>query len=456
MSGAHADHPLGLGQEGASSPPVDLLSKLCSPGAAHVVIALVLIVIFPWAILRAVKDGGCDLRDFCVSGQYVLDHGVRMFEILDDGGHIARPASCLARYLPSVDVAFIPLALLPIQVTAALWYCMNVASWYGLLRIVRRELLTIEDDALRQRGTLAAALLMLPIAVDGFLLGSFHMLVMLLTVAGLTNAWRGRAWRGGLLLGIGVWLKLLPIVGVGYLLLKRKWMAAGTAVLCALTIDVVLSLAGYGLATAWQEHVHWLSQGAVGTATRQMDDGNANDEDRLTNQSTMVVVRRLFNDQTGFPELTVTALSPAMLGAMELGVLGALGTAMLWLLKRPATALRPEDWSAEISLVLLCTVWFSPVVWSYHFSAALPALAFLMARSGHEASKRATAAVWIFAIACFTIPLARAGGHMLWATFIVGAQVALVGWRAPKTSAQVLPDRIEAPFPLAVYHRLNS
>lgn len=445
MSGAHAEHSFGLRQNENASPPVDLLGKLCSPGAAHVIIAVVLIVIFPWSIHRAVKDGGCDLQDFCVSGQYVLDHGVRMFEILDDEGHIARSASCLARYLPSVDVAFIPLALLPIQLTAALWYCMNIASWYGLLRVVQHELLTIEDEALRQRATMAAALLMLPIAIDGFLLGSFHMLMIFLTVAGLTNAWRGRAWRGGLLLGIGVWLKLLPIVGVGYLLLKRKWLAAATAILCALTIDVVLSVAGYGLATGWQEHVHWLDQGAVGTATRQMDDGNANDEDRLTNQSTMVVVRRLFNDQTGFSELTITALSPAMLGAVELGVLGALGAGVLWLLKRPAYRLRPEDWSAEISLVLLCTVWFSPVVWSYHFSAALPALALLMARPGHEASKRATAAVWIFALACFTIPLARAGGHMLWATFFIGAQVAIVGWRSPKTSAQELTDRIGSP-----------
>jgi alpha-1,2-mannosyltransferase len=449
MSGAHTDHAIGILPREDVSPPIDLLSKLCSPSAAHAIMALALVAIFPWSVHRAVKDGGCDLQDFCISGQYVLDHGVRMYEILDEDGNIARAASCLGRYLPSVDIAFIPLALLPISITAALWYCMNVASWYGLLRIVQRELLTIEDTSERQRGTLAAALLMLPVAVDGFLLGSFHMLVVLLTVAGLTNAWHGRAVRGGLLLGIGVWLKLLPIVGVGYLLLKRKWLAAGVAVLCVLTIDVALSVVGYGPATAWQEHVHWLNQGAVGSATRQMDERKANDEDRITNQSTMVVVRRLFNDRAGFPKLTITTLSPAMLGAAELSVLGGLGAAVLWLLRRPASALRPDDWSAEISLVLLSTLWFSPVVWSYHFSAAFPALAFLMARPGHEASKRATAGVWIFALACFTIPLARAGGHMLWATFFVGAQVAVVGWKAPKLFNPAATDRPGSDFQLA-------
>ena len=53
--------------------------------------------------------------------------------------------------------------------------------------MVRRELLTVDDPSVRERGTLAAALLIFPIAIDGFLLGSFHMLVMFLTVAGLTN-----------------------------------------------------------------------------------------------------------------------------------------------------------------------------------------------------------------------------------------------------------------------------
>lgn len=432
MSGAHTEFAIGVSQARNGIPPADLLNRLCSPRAANLIMAVALAVIFPWSVLRAVKDGGCDLQDFCIAGKYVLDHSVRMYEIRDEEDNMVRAASCLARYLPSVDVAFIPLALLPLPVTAAIWYGMNVASWYALLRVVRRELLTIEDESIRERGTLAAALLMLPVAVDGFLLGSFHMLVVFLTVAGLTSVWHGRSWRGGLLLGVGVWLKLLPIVGVGYLLLKRKWLAAAVALACALTIDVALTLAGYGLATGWREHAEWLNQGAVGTATRQMEEFKANDEDRITNQSTLVVVRRLFNDRAGFPKLTVYNLSPDMLGAVQLCVLGSLGAGVLWLLRRPATSLQPADWSAEIAIVLLSTLWFSPVVWSYHFSAALPALALLMARSGQEASKRLTAAVWILALVCFTIPLARAGGHMLWATYFVGAQVALAAWKTPK------------------------
>ncbi|HEY2837511.1 MAG TPA: glycosyltransferase family 87 protein, partial [Pirellulales bacterium] len=333
--------------------------------------------------------------------------------------------------------------------TATLWYSMNVACWYGLLRVVQRELLTVDDPSVRERGTLAAALLIFPIAIDGFLLGSFHMLVMFLTVAGLTDVWHGRSWRGGLLLGAGVWLKLLPIFGVGYLLLKRRWKAAAIALVCAVTIDATLSVAAYGWKTGWQEHALWLSQGAVGTATRQMEEEKSNDEDRITNQSTMVIVRRFFNERAGFPQLTLIDLSPTALAVMQLSALAGLGGVVLWLLRRPASELRPEDWAAEISIVLLTTLWFSPVVWSYHFTAAFPAIALLMARQDHEASKRTTAVVWIIAGACFAIPLARAGGHMLWATLFIGGQVALLDWQRTELNSDALSNRSRKSSPLA-------
>ena len=85
------------------------------------------------------------------------------------------------------------------------------------------------DAPIKRHAVLAAELLVMPLALDHFCLGAFHILMVWLMVAGLGRAARGRPWSGGLLLGMAVWVKLLPLMGVGYLVLKRKWLAAGVA-----------------------------------------------------------------------------------------------------------------------------------------------------------------------------------------------------------------------------------
>ena len=68
-----------------------------------------LIIGLPMAYQRAI-DNGPDLAGFCDAGRYILEHGTR------------EPKSTLSRYWPSADVPWILFALLPISVTAVLWY----------------------------------------------------------------------------------------------------------------------------------------------------------------------------------------------------------------------------------------------------------------------------------------------------------------------------------------------
>jgi cobalamin biosynthesis protein CobD/CbiB len=73
-------------------------------------------------------------------------------------------------------------------------------------------------------------------------------------------------------------------------------------------------------------------------------------------------------------------------------------------------------------LVALCTLWFSPVVWGYHFTAATPALAAISARRAAQPRRAWTgAALWLAVLASFAWRLARAFGAALWLTFLVGA-----------------------------------
>src|SRR5665213_1160443 len=78
----------------------------------------------PWAVYRASVNGGSDFPEFRDAGQFVVEHGTR------------HPRSSLYRYLPSLDVACIPLTWIPIEIGAAVWYAVNIGCWFGMLKTI--------------------------------------------------------------------------------------------------------------------------------------------------------------------------------------------------------------------------------------------------------------------------------------------------------------------------------
>ena len=186
---------------------------------------VLLIIGLPMAYQRAV-DNGPDLAGFCEAGRYILEHGTR------------EPHSTLSRYWPSADVPWILFALLPISVTAVLWYGIGCITWFGLLRTIYGRLLSDCEPAVRRHATLAAGLLAMPLVIDGLCLGSFHILMVWLMILGLDRACRGEETMGGILLGIGAWLKLLPMLGIGFLIYQRKWKGALIALATVIVFDV--------------------------------------------------------------------------------------------------------------------------------------------------------------------------------------------------------------------------
>ena len=247
-----------------------------------------LIIGLPMAYQRAI-DNGPDLAGFCDAGRYILEHGTR------------DPKSTLSRYWPSADVPWILFALLPISVTAVLWYGIGCAAWLGLLRTICGRMLVGLDPVAKRHATLAAGLLAMPLVIDGMCLGSFHVLMVWLMILGLDRACRGEETRGGILLGTAAWLKLLPLLGIGFLLYQRKWKGALIATATVFVLDVALSVAAFGPAGAWREHVLWWQDGAAGTTNRQLASAEPADEDRLTNQSVAVTLRRLLTPMGSRP-----------------------------------------------------------------------------------------------------------------------------------------------------------
>lgn len=388
-------------------------------------LAVSLVAVLPIAMYRVLYgSGGTDFPDFYAAGRHVLEHG----EI--------EPTAFLKYYWPSIDVAFAGLAWMPLPLAAAAWYAIGCLSWIGLLVTIHRLLASWAASPMARHATLAAGLLMLPLALDHLCLGAFHILMVWLMVAGLARVGRGHSWSGGVLLGLGVWIKLLPLLGVGYLVLKRKWLAAGVAVATALVVDLALALPAFGPQRTWELHVKWWENQGRGAADRNLSDPGITDEDRITSQSLAVVLRRLLTRMgwEAFPgrnSVCLADLSAGQLRIIYLGITGLVGLGIVFYCRRPGTSLDASRWAAEIALVTLGTLWLSPVVWGYHFTAATPALAVIGARRAQQPRTAwGTAALWLVAMSLFGWPLARSFGAVLWITFALGA---ILVWSARKT-----------------------
>jgi hypothetical protein len=360
-----------------------------------------LLAVTPWALWRMCYHGS-DFPWFYAAGRYVLEHGVR------------RPNTVFSFYLPSVDAAWALLAWLPFPVAALVWYLIGCASWVGLLAVSARFLLANVDPIKRRRATLAAGLLVTPLAMDHLCLGAFHILMLTLMVAGLGRASRDRWLSGGILLGWAVWM-------------KRKWKAAATAAGCAVLVDVVLSWAAFGPQAAWQYHQRWWKVDGFGITDKILLSPTELSDHYSKNQSLPAVLRRTLTPLR-FQGTTVNLLSlqPQQVKRIYLLALGATTVALGWLFRRPGARTSTARWSTEIALVVLATIWYTPVISSYHPTAAAPCLAVLLSRGPRYRGRLVwlVPLLWSGALALLGVFAARACGELLWATAVLG--VALV------------------------------
>lgn len=409
---------LGLGVFGVPTVQGQPLGATLWERAARAVIVVGLLAGYPLAMARVIYRGGTDFVYFYNGGLHILEHGTR------------HPFAPLNRYWPSADVPWVLAACLPLLVGASIWYAFNTWSFLRLLKTMESQLLVERDDTTRRRAVLASGIVLLPLVLDGLLLASFHILMVWLMLAGLLHVRRGRPWLGASLLGVAIWLKLLPLLGAGYLLLKRRWLPAIAAVVIACAINIILSLAAFGVGGTWIEHARWWNHWAAGSIDRELTANHRVDEDRLTNQSLAVTLRRLCSSLGSSPgeareQVRVIDLSSEQLQNAYKFISGALLMAIFLFCRRSDAATSPRQASNETALVVLATLWFSPVVWSYHPTAAMPALAIIFCRCPLPSRVAwMLGAAWLIGILLLLWPTARAAGDLFWLGLLTGGVLA--------------------------------
>ncbi|MBI2299977.1 MAG: DUF2029 domain-containing protein [Armatimonadetes bacterium] len=382
--------------------------------AGWTLLAALLLVGTPVVIHRLFHAGGTDLPEFYAAGRYVLEHRARA------------PDTILRYYWPSLDAAFAVLALLPYWLAALLWYALNLAAFGGIVFELGWRWPAPLGPAARRQVALATGLSTIAIFLDNACLGSFHVIMVYAVLAGLNRVAEGRELRGGLLLGLAGWLKLLPLLAVPYLLVKRRPRPALVAVGVVLLLNVALSGLAYGPAGAGQATSHWWHESATRLTSDLLSEPAYIDTQRESNMSLPAFLRRslsAFGQES--PEvqvhMSVAALTASELTAVYALLMGVVVVVAGVCLARPAEALAAADWPRETALVLLACLWLSPVAWAYHFIAAAPALAASLTWAyGRPRRTALVAGLWLAAQAASIGYVGCALSGYLWVSLVLG------------------------------------
>lgn len=265
-------------------------------------------------------------------------------------------------YPPLAAIVFAPFAWLTLPAASALitvitFLLLIASTWIVLTRLRIAEHTTVIPGPAWARRVWLAAAIVAPAVIyfeplrANFEFGQINVVLMTLVIADCVP--RKTPWPRGLLLGIGIALKLTPAVFLLYLLVRRDTRAILVTAASAAGATVV------GFILAWRDSFEYWTHTVhdtdrIGTATLN------------TNQNIAGTLARLGLGETPRFVLWVVAC---------FAVLGLTVWAARRVLRgRPAESVRAFD-EAPV-LALICVAMFglvvSPVSWSHHWVWVLP------------------------------------------------------------------------------------
>jgi alpha-1,2-mannosyltransferase len=243
----------------------------------------------------------------------------------------------------------LPMALLPYPVVAGVHVLLNAVVLVGLAWWLVTPLARRHGWSLPWAWLFALPLLFVLEPVRETLgFGQVNLLLVALVLADVAAMRRGSRWAG-VGIGLAAAVKLTPGLFVVWLLLTRRWRAAGVAVGTA--AGATLLALAVAPATSWRFWTETLWQTErVGAL------------DKTSNQSLLGALARLADP--GDPPRLVWAV----LAAVALAVV----------LTRAVRATQAGDDLAGVALTGLAACLVSPVSWSHHFVWLVPALVVLV------------------------------------------------------------------------------
>ncbi len=294
-------------------------------------------------------------------------------DLVLSGRHIyLDPAAGMNTWPPFFSLLCVPLALLAAPTPYLARGCWLLLNFGCLLLVVRMiaKLVYRRDLSLRAESTglsLAAPQLLVPLVLtDRYVSGNFdhlqiNLVIFALALGGLYLHATGRDFAGGIVLGCGAAIKVMPVIFIPYLGYRRRWRAALYAALAwaVLTLSPVLV---FGWSRFWDYAAAWRTSVAAGWGVGKM------------NQSVFAMWDRFIgHGMLPFATPGITQLpesrDPRVIAA-ALVSLGIVTILALWIF-RGRTA--PDGWASlsEWSAVFIVSALFGPVCWKAYLAILL-------------------------------------------------------------------------------------
>lgn len=283
-------------------------------------------------------------------------------------------------YPPLLGLVFAPAALMRLPIAKTVYYVVGTAALVLLLWTLQR--LERAGSAARSEifwTTTLAVTLSIQFIMRDQAEGGFNSAITALVWLGIYYWTKRRDILAGASIGLATAIKCTPALFIVYFAWKRQW----TMALCAVAATVVFSLLpALRLGpTGWKDHVSAWIANATHAAARSGTPSDVVGSPKIRNLSLRHVIPAYFDwghadePTTSNPPLSNNVLGRRVADVVMVALLLALA---VWSRHPPARRDDPHlKW--EMAAVGVLTLLFSPVAWTQHCVALIPACYFAAA-----------------------------------------------------------------------------
>ncbi len=282
----------------------------------------------------------------------------------------------LGYYPPSARIFLLPFAFLPLPAAMSIWWLISVFFYCACFYMVFKYIL---PDNISNKFEIFAItfLLLTPWLVSDLNAGNLSSFILFVVVGSYALHLRGYPIFSGLLLGLGIVVKLIPIFLLIWYIVRRKWQAALASGVSVVLLSIIPGLLVFGYRDFSQSWRVWLDS-AVKIRTAEytiLDSSRA----PYSNQSwTNNFIRILHHVSSGRHDkpFYVNFVNLPRRTILKLWYLFAAISGAIWIYM-----IYPRKDDSEtvekFAFALVCPImiWFSPHVFSYYLTMLLPAIA---------------------------------------------------------------------------------
>ncbi len=411
---------------------------------------LALLIIFLWVnmVRRALGGSGSHYQLFTgFSRDLIFDQINVYLEYPED--------HTITKYPPFFGLIYAPLVPLPIAIGAAFKFLFDLALALGATYL---SVLTVVEGPQGRRNLfwLFVITFVLTSGIIGSNLetGQVNIFIVFFLCLSLFTFRVGRDVLAGLLLGFITAIKITPGLFVLYFAYKREYrMVAGALlglVICWVLIPpLVFGLDGFFVLTRGWLHdlMPFIAEGTLAEGIGGF---------RHTNQSLSAAFHRFFTEtpagvhRTDF-YINVTALGYVAAGRIVKVISLAIIVGLVWLSRTPMADRRSLGLAFEYSLVMIATLFISPISWIDHYVILLfpnaAAVYFISTRPSSRARK-----IVLYSVIASFILVSSSASHLMQAFSLpfFGALVLALGLAVALRAETHLPEEARAPASAAV------